>query len=276
MKNLGIKKYKKLIQIFGSKANLWKAKKEDLIKINIDEKLANTISDINIKKDVIRHLKYMEKNSIDIISIENKEYPELLKNIDNSPICLYIRGNKDILNMANIAIVGCRESTKYGENIEREFSYNLSQNGFNIVSGLALGIDSYAHIGAIEADRKTIAVLGNGLDTIYPKENLNLSKKILDCGGAIISEFPLGTKPEKINFPARNRIISGISNGVLVVEAKKQSGTIITVDFALEQGRDVFAIPGNINYANSYGTNEIIKQGAKLVTTWEEIVEEYI
>ena len=276
MKNLGIKKYKKLIQIFGSKANLWKAKKEDLIKINIDEKLANTISDINIKKDVIRHLKYMEKNSIDIISIENKEYPELLKNIDNSPICLYIRGNKDILNMANIAIVGCRESTKYGENIAREFSYNLSQNGFNIVSGLALGIDSYAHIGAIEADRKTIAVLGNGLDTIYPKENLNLSKKILDCGGAIISEFPLGTKPEKINFPARNRIISGISNGVLVVEAKKQSGSMITVDFALEQGRDVFAIPGNINYANSYGTNEIIKQGAKLVTTWEEIVEEYI
>ena len=276
MKNLGIKKYKKLIQIFGSKANLWKAKKEDLIKINIDEKLANTISDINIKKDVIRHLKYMEKNSIDIISIENKEYPELLKNIDNSPICLYIRGNKDILNMANIAIVGCRESTKYGENIAREFSYNLSQNGFNIVSGLALGIDSYAHIGAIEADRKTIAVLGNGLDTIYPKENLNLSKKILDCGGAIISEFPLGTKPEKMNFPARNRIISGISNGVLVVEAKKQSGSMITVDFALEQGRDVFAIPGNINYANSYGTNEIIKQGAKLVTTWEEIVEEYI
>ena len=276
MKNLGIKKYKKLIQIFGSKANLWKAKKEDLIKINIDEKLANTISDINIKKDVIRHLKYMEKNSIDIISIENKEYPELLKNIDNSPICLYIRGNKDILNMANIAIVGCRESTKYGENIAREFSYNLSQNGFNIVSGLALGIDSYAHIGAIEADRKTIAVLGNGLDTIYPKENLILSKKILDCGGAIISEFPLGTKPEKMNFPARNRIISGISNGVLVVEAKKQSGTMITVDFALEQGRDVFAIPGNINYANSYGTNEIIKQGAKLVTTWEEIVEEYI
>ena len=244
--------------------------------MNIDEKLANTISDVNIKKDVVRHLKYMEKNSIDIISIENKEYPELLKNIDSSPICLYIRGNKNMLNMANIAIVGCRKSTKYGENIAQEFSYNLSQNGFNIVSGLALGIDSYAHIGAIKANGKTIAVLGNGLDTIYPKENLYLSKKILDSGGAIISEFPLGTKPEKMNFPARNRIISGISNGVLVVEAKKQSGTMITVDFALEQGRDVFAIPGNINYANSYGTNEIIKQGAKLVTTWEEIVEEYI
>jgi DNA processing protein len=188
---------------------------------------------------------------------------------------LYIRGNKEILNMPSIAIVGCRQATQYGINIAQDFAYNLSKSGFNIVSGLAKGIDSCAHIGTVKANGKTTAILGNGLDTIYPKENIKLAENILSCGGAIISEYPLGTKPEKMNFPARNRIISGMSNGVLVVEAKDKSGTLITLDFALEQGRDVFAIPGNIYSENSFGTNDIIKQGAKLVTSWKEIVEEY-
>ena len=144
-----------------------------------------------------------------------------------------------------------------------------------VKAALAKGIDSYAHFGTIEAKRKTIAVLGNGLDTIYPKENLKLSEKILENEGAIISEYPLGTQPNRENFPARNRIISGLSNGILVVEAKEKSGTLITTDFALDQGRDVFVIPGNIDSENSFGTNELIKQGAKLVTNPKEILEEY-
>ena len=276
IKNLGIKKYTKLIQEFGSKKNLWEAKKEDIKNVpGIGENLVSLISNENIKNDVNRHLKYMEKNNIDIISIEDKEYPSVLKEIYNPPINLYIRGDKSILNMPNFAIVGCREATDYGKKIAEEFGFKLSKNGFNIVSGLARGIDSFSHLGAVKAKQKTIAVLGNGLDTIYPKENLKLSEDILNLGGAIISEYPLGTPPSKKNFPARNRIISGIRNGILVVEAKEKSGTMITLDFALEQGRDVFAIPGNIDSENSFGTNEVIKQGAKLVTTWEEIVEEY-
>ena len=156
------------------------------------------------------------------------------------------------------------------------FAYNLSKRGVNVVSGLAKGIDSYAHIGTIYAKSKTIAVLGNGLDVIYPKENEIIANKIIELGGCILSEYPIGTKPEKVNFPARNRIISGLSNGIIVVEAKKKSGTMITVDFALEQGRDVFVVPGNITSLNSVGTNELIRQGATLVTNYEQVLEEIL
>lgn len=234
------------------------------------------ISKKEIKQDVNRHLKFMKENNIEIISIEDKEYPVLLKNIYNPPINLYIRGNKNILNNLSIGIIGCRDFSEYGKNIAEKFSYYISKNNINIISGLAYGIDSFAHIGAIMAKQRTIAILGNGLDTIYPKENIKIANKILELDGAIISEFPLGTRPQKINFPSRNRIISGMSKGILVVEAKEKSGTLITVDFALEQGRDVFVIPGNIDSENSVGTNELIKQGAKLVTDWKEIVEEYL
>ena len=274
--NLGIKRYQKLIQAFGSRKGIWLAKKEEIKKVaGIGENLANTISNESLKKHVKRHFEFMQKNSIDIISIDDREYPELLKHIYNSPINLYIRGNKDILNTKSIAIVGCRDASNYGITNATKFSYNLSESGFNIVSGLARGIDSCAHLGAIQAGGKTTAVLGNGLDFIYPRENTKLAKQILDCGGAIISEYPLGTKPDKMNFPARNRIISGMCKGILVVEAKEKSGTMITLDFALEQGRDVFAIPGNIDSKKSIGTNEIIKQGAKLVTEPIEIALEY-
>lgn len=276
IKNLGIKRYQKLILNLGSKENLWNAKKEQLLKIEgIGEKLSNVISCKEIKEDVQRHLKYMEKHHINIISIEDKEYPSLLREIYNPPLCLYIIGRKNILNDASIAIVGCRDSTEYGKIVAKQFAYDLSKSGFNIVSGLARGIDSFAHIGAIKAKEPTIAVLGNGLDMIYPKENTKLAQEIINTGGAIISEYPLGTEPNRENFPTRNRIVSGICNGVLVVEAKPKSGTMITVDFALEQGRDVFAIPGNIDSVTSMGTNELIKQGTKLVTSPREIIEEY-
>ena len=152
------------------------------------------------------------------------------------------------------------------------FSYNLAKKGITIVSGLAKGIDSFAHIGTLEAKGKTIAVIGSGLDNMYPKQNIKLAREIIKQKGLIISEYPLGTKPKAENFPARNRIISGISKGVLVIEAKKKSGSLITVDLALEQGRDVFAIPGNVKSLNSEGTNNLIKEGAICTLNHNDII----
>lgn len=255
------------------------------------EKTIQNILDRNIKASTEKHIEYMIKNEIDIIPIYDKEYPRILKEIYDPPISLYIKGNKDILNDLSIGIVGCRDATRYGKSVARYFAYQLAKQGVNIISGLAKGVDSYAHIGATcvkmeensfqvnsypHEDKtkdcgKTIAVLGNGLDVVYPKENDFLAEKILEKGGAVLSEYPLGTRPNKMNFPARNRIISGMSRGVLVVEAKEKSGALITVDYALEQGRDVFVIPGNINSIHSVGTNKLIQQGAKLVTNYREI-----
>ena len=276
IKNLGIKRYSSLIDKFKNRKNIYHAKENQLYECQgIGENLAKQLLDENIKINAKRHLQFLNKNNIDIISIEDKEYPELLRNIYDPPVSLYIRGNKNNLNSFNIAIIGCRDATEYGKKIAQERSYKLSKKNMHIVSGLARGIDSYAHLGAVYAMADTIAVLGNGLDIIYPRENYFLAEKIIKNGGSIISEYPLGTKPDKSNFVARNRIISGISRGVVVVEAKKKSGTLITVDFALEQGRDIFSVPGDINSENSYGTNELIKQGAKMVTCYEEILEEY-
>lgn len=198
IKNLGFRRYQKLIQEFKSLEELWNVSKDDLVKIDgIGQKLSEFITNENLKMDINRHIEYMKQHSIDIISIEDNEYPELLKKIYNPPICLYIIGRKDILNQTNIAIVGSRDATEYGKYVANDFAYNLSNNGFNIVSGLARGIDSYAHIGALNANGKTIAVLGNGLDTIFPKENIKLAEKIINRGGCIISEYPLGTRPRE-------------------------------------------------------------------------------
>ena len=221
------------------------------------------------------YIKYMEKNNIDLITIYDEIYPSKLKGIYDPPPILYIKGNKEILNEKALSIVGCRDCTKYGEIIARKLAYNLSLHNINIVSGLAKGIDSFSHIGALKAKGKTIAVVGCGLDIVYPKENIKLFNEIIKSKGAIVSEHVIGTKPISYNFPKRNRIISGLSDGVIVVEAKQKSGTLITTDFALEQGKEIYAVPGNITSPNSYGTNELIKQGAKVVTTIEDILEDF-
>lgn len=293
IKNLGARRKLKLLEIYKNPEKIYNLKKNELLKIEgIGEKIVQNILDGNIKRNINKYIAYMEKNDIDIISITEEKYPEILKEIYDPPISLYIKGNTEILNSNSIAIVGCRDTTEYGKKAAKYFSYNLSKKGVNIVSGLARGIDSYAHIGNVcaqdekrkEEDKlkisiqqdniqygKTIAVVGNGLDIVYPKENKYLFDKIIETGGAIISEYPLGTKPDKMNFPARNRIVSGMSKGIIVIEAKEKSGTLITVDFALEQGRDVYVVPGNINSINSVGTNDLIKQGARLVTHYKDI-----
>lgn len=273
---MGAVKKQKLLKHFKDIEKIYNGTKEELMQVEgIGEKTSEIILSTSIKQNLDKHIEYMEKQNIDIVSIQDEEYPEILKEIYDAPISLYVRGNKTILNELSVAIIGCRECTEYGRNITKNLSYNIAKNKINIVSGLAKGIDGIAHQGALFASGKTIAVLGNGLDTIYPKENEHLAVEILQKGGAIISEYPLGTKPEKQNFPERNRIVSGMSKGIIVVEAKEKSGTLITVDFALEQGRDVFVVPGNINSEASIGTNDLIKQGAKLITSYKDVLEEY-
>lgn len=289
--NLGSRKKQILLKQYKNPQTIYQLKESELSEIKgIGDKTIQNILDTNRKASVEKHMEYMIKNKIDIISIYDKEYPRILKEIYDPPISLYCKGDKTILNQKAIGIIGCREATEYGKNAAKYFSYHLAKKGINIISGLAKGIDSYAHIGANcakieesspqissftqEKKKKcgnTIAIVGNGLDSIYPKENEWLANQMIEEGGSILSEYPLGTKPDKMNFPARNRIISGMSEGILVVEAKEKSGTLITVDFALEQGRDVFVVPGNINSTNSVGTNRLIQQGAKLVTNYSEI-----
>lgn len=272
IKGLGSKRKQQLLELYGTPERIYNLNRKELLGIpGIGEKVVGNILNQDIRNSVEKHIEYMYKNKIYIISIEDKEYPNILKQIYDPPISLYIKGNKDILNNKSIGIVGCREVSNYGKKVAKYFAYNLAKQNINIISGLAKGVDSYAHIGTLSTEGKTIAVVGNGLDIVYPVENSYLLSKILENGGAIISEYPLGTKPEKMNFPARNRIISGISKGIIVIEAKEKSGTLITVDFALEQGRDVYVVPGNINSINSVGTNDLIKQGAKMITTYKDI-----
>lgn len=207
-----------------------------------------------------------------IIKEDDEIYPKKLKQIYDRPTKLYVEGNLEILNSRSIAIIGARNCSRYGASIAYKFGYELAKRGITVISGLARGIDAYSHWGAVKAKGKTIAVLGSGLNNIYPKENIILVKEIIKNGGAIITEYEQNATPEKMHFPARNRIISALSDGILVVEARKRSGTLITVDFGIEHGKDIFCIPGNINSDYSYTTNELIKQGAIPVTRIEDII----
>lgn len=210
-----------------------------------------------------------------VINKRDENYPKALLNISNPPENLFVLGNEKILDNFGIAIVGSRKCTKYGEEIAKSLAYNLSKHNVNVISGMAKGIDSAAHIGTIIGKGKTIAVLGSGFKHIYPKENIKLLQDIINSGGAIITEYEEDILPMPENFPKRNRIISALSQGVVVVEAGKRSGSLITAEIALEEGKEVFAVPGNIISKTSKGTNELIKDGAKLVENVIDILEEY-
>ena len=273
---LGSIRIQKLLEKFKQPKNIWMAKKEELIKVDkVGDEIANKILDKRYRLNLEKYENYMKKNEIEIITIYDECYPKKLKELYDKPIVLYVKGNKNILNEFSLAIIGCREYSKYGEIVSKDIAYKIAKSGIVTVSGLARGIDSFAHEATLKAGGRTIAVIGSGLDNIYPRENIALADEIVRSGGVIVSEYIIGTKPAKMNFPARNRIISGLSNGVVVIEAKKKSGTMITVDFALEQGKDVFAVPGSVLSKNSEGTNELIKQGAKLITNIKDIIEEF-
>ncbi len=244
IEKLGSIKLQKLLEKYNTPANIWNAKEEDLLQVEgIGKEIAKQILNKEYRTNLDKYEKYMKENNIELIHIYDKYYPEELNKIYDKPIILYVKGNKELLNKFKLAIIGCREHTKYGEIVAKQLSYEIAKNEIVTVSGLAKGIDSLAHTATLQAKGKTIAVIGSGIDNIYPAENTKLANEIIKQGGLIISEYVIGTKAQKMNFPARNRIISGLSNGVVVIEAKKKSGTMITVDFALEQGKEVFAVP---------------------------------
>jgi DNA processing protein len=211
---------------------------------------------------------------MEIIKISDKTYPKILRQIHSPPKELYVKGRILEDDEFAVAVVGSRIASMYGLTTAERLGYELASRGLVVVSGLARGIDSAAHKGALKAHGKTIAVLGSGLDVIYPPENKKLAEEIVEKDGALVSEFPMGASPAPKHFPQRNRIISGLSLAVVVVEAAKNSGALITADFALEQNREVFAVPGKVDSATSFGTNQLIKDGARLVQTADDIIDE--
>ena len=209
-----------------------------------------------------------------VVTPVDERYPKRLLEIYDPPVVLWCLGDAELLKLPGIAVVGTRQPTPYGSGMAKMMSRDLAARGLVILSGMARGVDTAAHEGALEAHGKTVAVWGTGVDVIYPKENKKLAERILAEGGAILSEFPMATFPAPQNFPIRNRILSGMSVGVLVIEAGENSGTRITARCALEQNREVFAVPGNVTNKQSWGPNTLIKQGAKLTATWEDVWED--
>lgn len=273
---LGSVKTQRLLAIYQHPKEIWNTKKEELKQIEgIGEKLAEEILKQEYRENLDILQNKMKEEKIELITLQDETYPENLKHLYDKPISLYVKGNKSILNEFSLAMIGCRENSTYGKKVATAIGKGLAKRNIITISGLARGIDSISHRATIEENGKTIAVIGSGIDCIYPEENTKLAQEIVEKGGAIVSEYPPETKAERMNFPARNRIISALSSGVIVIEAKKKSGTMSTVDFALEQGKMVFAIPGNITNPNTEGTNELIKQGAKCVTCMQDIMEEY-
>ena len=274
VEGLGPVKKLALLNKFKSVKKIYNATEKEILKVDgMSDKIVQNMQKAKDAKLLEKYEKYILKNDIKIINISDDNYPAKLKNIYAPPITIFAKGDISLLNSKSIAIVGSREPSKYGIYVAEKFSKELSKEGITIVSGLARGIDTFAHVGALSSFGKTIAVLGSGIDVVYPKENAKYYREISEKG-LIISEYIVGTAPESKNFPQRNRIISGLSDGVLVVEARKNSGTMITTDFALEQGKELYVIPGNITSNLSAGTNNLIKEGAKLVTDVYEILED--
>lgn len=274
VEGLGPVKKFALLNKFETAKRIYNATEKEILKVDgMSDKIVQNMQKAKDAKLLEKYEKYILKNDIKIINISDDNYPAKLKNIYAPPITIFAKGDISLLSSKAIAIVGSREPSKYGIYVAEKFSKELSKEGITIVSGLARGIDTFAHVGALSSFGKTIAVLGSGIDVVYPKENAKYYREISEKG-LIISEYIVGTAPESKNFPQRNRIISGLSDGVLVVEARKNSGTMITTDFALEQGKELYVIPGNITSNLSAGTNNLIKEGAKLVTDVYEILED--
>ena len=271
IKGLSIQVKLETLSLFGNPLEIYKADKEAVLRAGFTQENYEALHSQYIQDEAKRILEYCNKNNIRILTLEDEEYPELLKYIYDPPIILYVRGTIPKLNA--VAMVGSRKASGYGIETAVKLSSQLALSGILVVSGLARGIDTASHCGALKENSPTIAVLGCGVDITYPPENLSLMERIIDQG-AVVSEYPPGTRPAPYNFPSRNRIISGMSSGTVVVEAGVKSGSLITAKYALEQGREVFAVPGNINHLNSQGTNMLIKDGAKVVMNVDDILEE--
>ena len=266
--------FRKLLSLFGTPEAVFHESRERLASIEgIGERRAANIKNFSGWREAEKQLSRLQGMNARAISFQSAEYPAMLRQVEDAPVLLYVRGTIHDEDRFSIAVVGSRNTTPYGRVMAERLSSELCAAGFTIVSGMARGIDTIAHMGAIRSEGRTIAVLGSGMDKPYPSENRGLMERITDSG-YVASEFPLGTKPNRENFPRRNRLISGLALGVVVIEAAAGSGALITADFALEQNREVFAVPGNVTSPNSAGTNELIKRGAKLIRNSDDILEE--
>jgi DNA processing protein len=271
---LGPTSVRKLVQHFGSPEAVLRASLTELEGAGIQAVSAQSLATGKSSELAREEVARAADAGIAVVTMDDPLYARRLKEIYDPPVILYVRGDAGLLDKPGIAVVGTRHPTPYGSGMAERLGSDLAAQGLVIISGMARGVDTAGHRGAISAKGKTVAVFGTGVDVIYPKENSRLSEQILAGGGALISEFPLGTFAAPQNFPIRNRILSGMSVGVLVVEAAEYSGTRITARLALEQNRDVYAVPGNVTNKNSWGPNTLIKQGAKLVATWEDVWED--
>lgn len=274
IEGLGTRGAHKLLDRFGSAQYVFQASLAQLEGSGLPAHVAQSIFGGRGLDEAEREMEAAEKNGCQLLSCNDSRYPPLLRQIPDPPLVLYVRGDAGVLSQFSVAMVGTRRPSAYGQSVAHRLAGDLAQRQLVIVSGLARGIDSAAHRGALEAKGKTIAVLGSGADVLYPKENKRLAERVIEAG-ALITEFPFGTAPTPENFPIRNRIISGLSLGVIVVEAAEYSGSLITARLAAEQNREVFAVPGNITSPQSFGPNHLIKQGAKLVDQWMDVVEEF-
>ncbi len=272
VKGIGSVRMRALLDYFGEAQTAWDASADDLTQAGLSSKLIDSLMELRNQGTLDAVWEKINKQGICVYTWEDDRYPRRLHEIDNPPPVLYIRGTLIDDDSWAVAVVGTRRMTSYGKQVAQEVAFGLASNGITIISGLARGIDAVAHRAALEAGGRTIAVLGSGVDRIYPPEHRQLASQIT-ANGAIISNYPPGTPPEGVNFPPRNRIISGLSKSVVVIEAGRQSGALITAAFAAEQGRDVFAVPGNIYAPQSVGANIQIQQGAIPLLDVQDVLE---
>jgi DNA processing protein len=272
IKGIGAVRFQNLLKIFGDPQTAWHAPEDALRSTGLSQKIVDNLLSLRSQVDLEQIWDSIQAKGIQVLTWEDSEYPSRLKEIDQPPPVLYVRGRIQVEDEWAVAVVGTRRITNYGRQMTEELAACLAQNGVTVVSGLARGVDAVAHQAALNAGGRTLAVLGSGVDRIYPPEHRRMAESIIQQG-AVISDYPPGSPPEASNFPPRNRIISGLSMAVIVIEAGETSGALITASFAAEQGRDVYAIPGNVRAPQSIGTNRLIQKGAFPLLEVKDLLE---
>lgn len=272
VKGIGAVRFKALLDTFGTAQAAWNASPEALADSGLSRKIVESFQRVHKGVSLETVWERLQSLGVKVLTWDDEGYPRHLKEIDQPPPVLYVRGSLLPEDEWAVAIVGTRRVTSYGRQVAEEVATTLAHNGVTIVSGLARGVDSIAHQAAVNVGGRTLAVMGNGVDLVYPPENRRLASQIMEQG-ALVSDYALGTPPDGLNFPPRNRIISGLSLAVIIIEAGETSGALITASFAAEQGRDVFAVPGNINAPQSQGTNRLIRDGAQPLLSAQDVLE---
>lgn len=272
VKGIGAVRFKALIDHFGDAQSAWEASPAALRQAGLTEKITATLVKLRASVELYAIWDELAEKNVRLLTWLDEDYPRRLRDVDQSPPVLYLRGELLPEDDWAVAVVGTRRVSAYGRQVAEELGAFLARNGLTVVSGLARGVDAIAHQAALNAGGRTLAVLGSGVDRVYPPEHRKLAGEMMECGG-LISDYPLGTPPESYNFPPRNRIISGLSLATVIVEAGQKSGALITGQFAVEQGREVFAVPGNIYAVSSKGTNRLIQQGAAPLLKPEDLIE---